>query len=334
MIIRLKLRNAATLSVFLGRTRAFAMKLTLTLGLLVLMTGCTSPEAEPAPSSGKEAGAPAQRTASGPQLQRVRDRFPSGSPKAEGFVDEKGRRAGKWEEWYDGGPKRSAATYDRDVLEGHYTAWHWKGPLLEEGDYAHGRKTGVWTKFDDAGKATESDEFADGQLNGRHRSWHPNGAIKEEGSYVDGQPEGDWRTWYPQGQPQSLRTYRHGTMQGPATSWWENGQRWTEVRVVDGAREGMFEVWGKDGSVYLQEEYRDGKHVGLTRTWHPNGKPRSIGAMQGDREKDSREGPWFYWSENGDLDSFQTGWYAQDWLIRPLGASESQELMREVQSPK
>jgi hypothetical protein len=124
-------------------------------------------------------------------------------------------------------------------------------------------------------------------------SQHEQGVRRYQGQGAPGAEEGLWTTWYFDGQMRSRGHYSGGLKLGIWETWYRNGQRESQGERVP--------VQGTRVSL----------RGGTWTYWHEgSGRKKSEGRFQAGR----REGPWFFWKNDGSVDEQRTGNYVNSEL--------------------
>ena len=148
-----------------------------------------------------------------------------GQPLMIGYYD-RGKKNGKFEQWYDDGKKRHReliATFVNDQYDGVYKEWYENGRKSIVGTYKNGKEQGVYTEWHENGKKALQTKYINGIPDGRYREWHENGKKRIRITFRDGKENGVWTQWYENGKKEMKVKYVNGIPWGEAFFWFPNG---------------------------------------------------------------------------------------------------------------
>ena len=148
-----------------------------------------------------------------------------GQPLMIGYYD-KGKKNGKFEQWYDDGKKRHReliASFVNDQYDGVYREWYENGKKSIVGTYQNGKEQGSYKEWHENGKRALQTEYIDGRPDGSYREWYENGKKRIKITFKDGKENGWWRQWYENGKREMKVKYVNGIPWGEALFWFPNG---------------------------------------------------------------------------------------------------------------
>ena len=148
-----------------------------------------------------------------------------GQPLMIGYYD-KGKKNGKFEQWYDDGKKRHReliASFVNDQYDGVYREWYENGKKSIVGAYQDGKEQGAYKEWHQNGKRALQTEYIDGRPDGTYREWYENGKKRIQITFKDGKENGWWKQWYENGQREMKVKYVNGIPWGEALFWFSNG---------------------------------------------------------------------------------------------------------------
>lgn len=148
-----------------------------------------------------------------------------GQPLMIGYYD-KGKKNGKFEQWYDDGKKRHReliASFVNDQYDGVYREWYENGKKSIVGTYQNGKEQGAYKEWHENGKRALHTEYIDGRPDGSYREWYENGKKRIKITFKDGKENGWWRQWYENGKREMKVKYVNGIPWGEALFWFPNG---------------------------------------------------------------------------------------------------------------
>ena len=117
---------------------------------------------------------------------------------------------------------------------------------------------------------------------------------RAEGEYVDGFRVGVWHEWH------------------------TNGELQKEGRFEQGLEVGEWRMWHDNATLAALLFFDKGVKLGLAQEWHSNGKRSVFGNLALGRQ----QGPWFFWTEEGELDAERTGQYSGPQRVGELTEEE------------
>ena len=93
------------------------------------------------------------------------------------WIDEEGKRQGKYISMYDNGKKRFEFSYKDDKLEGAYREWHANGQKFRECIYKNGKLEGAYLEWHDNGQKCKECYYKNNELEGKYTAWHNNSLL-------------------------------------------------------------------------------------------------------------------------------------------------------------
>ncbi len=148
-----------------------------------------------------------------------------GEPIMIGHFD-KGKKHGKFEQWYDDGDKRHReliATFDQNKYIDHYKEWYENGGKSIIGFYIDGKEHGKYTEWYENGQKSLKARFINGEPDGWYTQWHANGKKALKIKYSNGKEDGTWTQWYENGRKEMMIGYVNGIPRGRAKFWFPDG---------------------------------------------------------------------------------------------------------------
>jgi antitoxin component YwqK of YwqJK toxin-antitoxin module len=101
-----------------------------------------------------------------------------------GNYNEKGKKNGAWEYWFENGSYRETGSYVSGIKHGHWTSYFEKGNFVDsDGDYKKGKQHGTWLYYYETGGLMKSQTFKEGHLSGKSISFYSNNKIQSECNY-------------------------------------------------------------------------------------------------------------------------------------------------------
>lgn len=208
--------------------------------------------------------------------------YRSGAMIAEGIIDERGLKQGKFTEYFENGQIMAEGKYSDSKPVGYWKYFYQDGTIEQEGNFDNrGWHDGLWTwyyqngnvwktenyenglpegeylEYDISGKIAVKGQYFDGEETGKW-FWEI-GDVREEGSFTDGQYSGEWKTTdLETGKILFQGKYLDGYPNGKHIYYRENGQKKFEGHYVMGQREGEWYYFNEDGTVLVKISYRGG----------------------------------------------------------------------------
>ena len=148
-----------------------------------------------------------------------------GQPLMIGYYD-KGKKNGKFEQWYDDGKTRYReliASFVNDQYDGVYREWYDNGKKSIVGTYDNGKEQGAYKEWHENGKRALQTKYIDGRPDGIYREWYENGKRRIKITFKDGKENGWWKQWYENGKREMKVKYVNGIPWGEAFFWFPNG---------------------------------------------------------------------------------------------------------------
>ena len=164
---------------------------------------------------------------------------------SEGIIDEQGRKAGTWTDFYTSGEIRATGTYLDNQQSGDWTYYFRSGGVEQKGKFERGRYRGSWNWFYPNGKPWREESYFNGREDGIFVEYDEQGNILTKGDYINGEKEGEW-------------IYRVGDHE-------ERGS------YVIGLREGTWKYYFKDGSLKYEGYYSQGNPDKRHKYYYPSG---------------------------------------------------------------
>jgi uncharacterized protein len=208
--------------------------------------------------------------------------FRNGTMIAEGIVDEKGLRQGKFTEYFENGRIMAEGRYVDSRPVGFWKYYYQDGNLEQEGEFDNrGLHIGQWTWYYPNGNTWKIENYENGLLEGEYVEYDILGKIIAKGNYFDGEETGKWfweigdvreDGYFVEGmysgewKTTDLETgkllfqgkFLDGYPNGKHTFYWQGGQRRQEGFYVMGQREGEWYYFDQEGNVVVRITYRNG----------------------------------------------------------------------------
>ena len=145
----------------------------------------------------------------------------NGKANYKGTYNEKGKKQGFWEYWFETGQYREKGSYVSGIKHGHWTSYYEKGNFIDsDGNYSKGKQHGNWTYYYETGGIMKTQGFKDGRLSGKSISYFSNNKIQSESNYKvvsekrkgkkQSVAHGDWFFYDKTGKEISRITYKNG----------------------------------------------------------------------------------------------------------------------------
>jgi uncharacterized protein len=168
-----------------------------------------------------------------------------GRKTAQGVVNDRGERMGKWTDFYPGGSKKAEGEYRDNRRSGEWIFFSENSGVVQQGNYRNGLYHGTWQWYYPDGKILREEEYFNGREDGISTEYSEEGEIIARGDYVEGEKEGEW-----------VYTVGDHTEKG---------------KYLVGLREGVWKHFYADGSLRFEGNYFQGNPDGRHTLYYPNG---------------------------------------------------------------
>ncbi|MCQ2320690.1 MAG: hypothetical protein MJZ91_05090 [Bacteroidales bacterium] len=196
-------------------------------------------------------------------------------------TDAKGRRQGKWCDFYPNGQKRYEGQFKNDKCTGEFRYFDEQGNLkatnkfdksgekaqnqtfaangkvIAMGTYVNQKKEGEWRYFDkETGKLVLVEDNKNGKVDGWSRVYNPDTErVAEEAQYVAGIREGACRQYFDSGYLMMECEFHHNQMNGPAKTYFPNTALKEEGSYLNGQKTGQWKTYNEDGDLIVVETF-------------------------------------------------------------------------------
>jgi antitoxin component YwqK of YwqJK toxin-antitoxin module len=219
----------------------------------------------------------------------------NGKKKFEGkYVD--GEYHGIFQSFFFDESIRVKKTYDKGLLDGEYTEYHYGGQPAISGKYHLGKRTGTWKYFDKKGKIWKEESYINNELNGVVKIFHDNGKVERELEYRNDELNGTFKRFAEDGQLIHVSYYKDDLLYGYAyldksntlvkmlplkagsgklISYYSNGNKSAEIEYADGKVNGRFELFHPNGNIMYRTHEVYNHTEGSLEEFYANGVQKS-----------------------------------------------------------
>lgn len=203
---------------------------------------------------------------------------------AKGQYDERGRKQGPWEYYYEDGTLKAKGSYIDDLRNETWKYYFQDSTLEQVGRYILNEPDGTWRWYFNDGEIRKEQQFVDGLASGLNKEWNDSNQVIVEGEYIDGlktgiwvyqnhnvretgdfvqdEREGIWTiTWTDIEQTQLQSEWQNGVLNGLYTRYFKNGQVRERGRYNGGQKDGIWEYFAENGARIVTVEYENGEEV-------------------------------------------------------------------------
>jgi len=190
---------------------------------------------------------------------------------AEGIIDKKGLKQGKWK------------FYNKEKS------------VIANGKYKDDYQVDEWFYYYPTGKIEQKGKFRKGELNGKWVWYYPLGMVHREEYYRRGKENGEFIEYDEEGKIITKGEYINGLKDG---SWfYEVGDHTEKGKFVEGEKEGEWTYFYMTDQLYFKGNYKNGKPINKHVYYHVNGNKKWIGNYS----LGKKEGKWVRYNEKGEI---------------------------------
>ena len=190
-------------------------------------------------------------------------------------TDAKGRRQGKWCDFYP------------------------NGQIRYEGQFKNGKCTGVFRYYDEQGNLKATNKFDKSGEKAQNQTFAPNGKVIAMGTYINQKKEGEWRYFdKTTGKLVLVEDNKNGKVHGWSHVYNPDTERVAEEsQYVDGVREGVCRQYFDSGYLMMECQFHNNQMNGPAKTYFPNTALKE----EGNYVNGQKSGQWKIYNEDGDL---------------------------------
>jgi len=206
-----------------------------------------------------------------------------------------GLKNGTWIFRYYTGDLHKIATYQQNVLHGHYENYYDNGQLNVIGKYENGLKDSIWTWFTNTGVIDMTGSFVQ---DSQHGDWvfnYPNGQCNYKGKFEMGKRTGIWVYYYPDASRHRQGSFKNDIEDGLWQTWYESGKLLMEGNYNLGKEEGKWTNYWENGKIKNLGHFKKGELDGRWESYYPNGNMN----ISGYYKKGLKEKQWVDYYSNG-----------------------------------
>ncbi len=210
--------------------------------------------------------------------------FSNGILLAKGRYDDRGRKQGKWEYFYEDGTLKATGNYVDDFKNNEWKYYFQDSTLEQRGRYILDAPDGTWKWFFNDGNIRKEQQFVDGLESGPVLEWNDSNQVIVEGQFIDGLKTGIWKytnhnvletgefvqgerdgtwtiRWSDIDQIQLKAEWQNGVLNGWYTRFYKNGEMRERGRYAGGERDGLWEFFAENGARIVTVEYENGEEI-------------------------------------------------------------------------
>lgn len=202
---------------------------------------------------------------------------------AQGPVDQKQKRTGRWQLLYPDGKVRAEGNFLNDRQHGTWNFFFDDGRKEQEGDFDGGQKVGTWKWFYRNGNLHKSETYVANKLSGDFTQysdsatvvahgqyennektgyWRENiGDCSEEGEYSRGLKVGTWKTFYRSGKLHHSGDFKDGNPDGKHLFYHPNGFVAQEQHYAVGRKDKTWKKYHENGALFITITYRNDREI-------------------------------------------------------------------------
>ncbi|MDF1837189.1 MAG: toxin-antitoxin system YwqK family antitoxin [Planctomycetota bacterium] len=234
-----------------------------------------------------------------------------------------GKLQGSYKEWFEGGQLKVDSAFEGGKRHGTFKEYGGRGALRVQGEYTAGKLHGTFQQWFGTGDPQELSHWENGIQTGIRKVWDRENTPIVSESFVEGKRHGESTVYHRY--PGELRihqigNYRRGSKEGVWMEFLPEGDKVQEKFFVNGKVTGYYKEW-RDGVLTLETNYVDSVENGERLEYFADGKRFSKGIM-----KDAgREGVWYYWKEDGSIQTKWSGVYRDGNKVAELSEKQIEE---------
>ncbi len=165
--------------------------------------------------------------------------------------DQKGKKHGKWKEFYENGILKKEGTYKHGLEHGYFKEYDIESNLVSAAKYVNGEKQMNVAELKKLDVITE---------------YYPSGNVKIKATYKDKVPEGIWREYSEEGEVEKSYVYKNGVVIGEG------------IITEKGEKNGEWKEYYNDGQIKAEGKYDHDAKIEEWKFYHKNGKTEQIGS--------------------------------------------------------
>lgn len=243
---------------------------------------------------------------------------------AEGDYDDKGKKNGVWNYYYEDGLLHRMITFKDGVANGEYKIYYSNGQIRERGSYENDKLEGECLGYYAGGAPKFKSIYKKDLRNGLETNYYETGFPKNDAEYIEGKVEGKVRLYHENGKVKEERVYHNGLMEGANKGYYANGKLEYEGMVQADKAIGEWKWYYENGQISKVGSFKNGKETGNWIEYWDNGKKNSeYVCSNGDID-----GPYKlfdYYSERAYLDAeYKNGKIKKYKFIAPDGKTLSE----------
>lgn len=174
-----------------------------------------------------------------------------------GLFDSKGRKTGKWKEFFPTGEVKAEGKYKANKRVGKWIFYFRDGKIEQTGYFYRGKYDKEWNWYFHSGKLFQRENYYHGKLDGKFFLLEESGDTIVSGSYVDDEKTGMWH--YFTGDQIEEGKYESGYKDGLWTAYnKENKKLIFKGNFIQGVLDGKVYYYYNNGKLKKIEQYRLG----------------------------------------------------------------------------
>lgn len=176
-------------------------------------------------------------------------------------IKKSGLLHGKYTSFYDRLTKKEEGTYNRGKKKGKWKQWYKSGQLKSVTRYSKGLKQGFEVKYDEYGKKTFKASYSKDKLHGRVAEWYYNGNKKFKANFSKGIPVSTATVYYENGKKMLRIMFEKEKAKVGVIKWNKDGKRkYTKIKKAEAERM-LMQAWKEEAVEELPDSTKEKKLI-------------------------------------------------------------------------
>ena len=203
---------------------------------------------------------------------------------AEGALDKKGKKKGKWILFDIDGNKKAEGFYKKGLRNNKWIFYYTNGEIEQIGFYKKNKVVKTWTYYNETGNIDKIENYnKKGILDGAYIQYKKDTILFIKGFYIDGEKDktwiyhydyldmvsyykegvkvGKWIATFKNGKIAIEENYEDGVLNGKQTFYYENGILKTYQFYIFGSKEKTWRYYDEEGLEEISITYKNNKEV-------------------------------------------------------------------------
>lgn len=218
----------------------------------------------------------------------------NGMVKAAGFIDEKGKKNGVWNYYYDNGELQEKLTFTDDVKNGISEGWFSNKNKWYRENFVDGKISGKAVTYFYNGLLKSEFNYMNGLLEGEQKYYDYKGNLTNTVNYKADKADGKSIAYYKNKKIKSESFYTNGSENSDYKEYYKSGKIQTEGKVVNGYKDGLWTGYFESGKINSKTTFSKGDYTGEFVEYYENG----IESVRGNYTKKKLDGKIIYKDED------------------------------------